>query len=110
VFLEKILGKMVKFGKKGILQNLIGHQWEFLHLSNMMRNLFLFASLVFFACSDDSHSDLLDGTDYGVSEKEDCDGIEYNPKTQFCSSGVVKDKGEFTDERDGKKYSRHQML
>jgi uncharacterized protein (TIGR02145 family) len=51
-----------------------------------------------------SHGDLLDGTNYEVSEKEDCNGTEYNPKIQFCSAGVIKDKGEFEDKRDGKKY------
>jgi len=51
-----------------------------------------------------SHNDLLDGTNYEVSEKEDCNGVEYNPKIKFCSAGTVKDKGEFEDKRDGKKY------
>ena len=29
---------------------------------------------------------------------------DYDTSAQFCSSGTLKDKGEFTDERDGKKY------
>jgi len=51
-----------------------------------------------------SHGDFLDGTNYKVSEKEDCNGAAYNPKIQFCSAGTIKDKGEFEDKRDGKKY------
>ncbi|MDR2583099.1 MAG: hypothetical protein LBC75_06435 [Fibromonadaceae bacterium] len=50
------------------------------------------------------YDDSLDGTNYEVSEKEDCNGVEYNPKIKFCSAGTVKDKGEFEDKRDGKKY------
>ena len=76
-------------------------------LFNMIRSLFLFAGLAFFACSDDpspSNGDFLDGSDYDVSEKEDCNGTEYNPKIQFCSGEIAKDKEEFIDERDGKKY------
>ena len=74
-------------------------------LINMIRTLFLFAGLAFFACSDDpSNGDFLDGSDYDVSEKEDCNGADYNPKIQFCSGEIAKDKAEFIDERDGKKY------
>jgi len=51
-----------------------------------------------------SHEDYLNGTNYNISEKEDCNGIEYNPKIKFCSEGILKDKEEFTDSRDGKKY------
>ena len=71
-----------------------------------MRNFFYLSFLAFFACSDDSpDGDLLDGIKYEISEKEDCNGVEYNPKIQFCSeTGVIKDKESFIDERDGQKY------
>jgi len=44
------------------------------------------------------------------SDKEENEPVDkckeaiYNPQTQFCFEGAVSDKGEFTDNRDNKKY------
>lgn len=53
----------------------------------------LAASFLFLSCSSDNKG----------SDNDPCK-IEYNPKTQFCSDGIVKNKNEFTDARDNKIY------